>query len=93
MSQPAGVLVIGLERLLREWPLSGVLADLEGGPTTSINFGEHQGLQLLYAERLVETDRPDWVPTTGPAREWVERVYHERGKPVPAQLRPEDGRA
>ncbi len=73
-----------LDRLLRTWPLSGVIADLDGELTTPPDFGGHPGLQLLYAERLVATGRPGWVPTGGPAREWAERVFAERGRPLPA---------
>jgi hypothetical protein len=85
-------LAAAVETLLRAWPLSGVLADLDGEPTTPPEFGGHPGLQLVYAERLLATGRAGWVPTTGPAREWVERVYSERGKPVPA-LPKEEARA
>ena len=81
-----GPLTTELERILREWPLSGVLADPDGRPTTSLEFGGHSGLQLLYAERLVRFNRPGWLPADGPAREWAERVYQERNKPVPAPL-------
>ena len=91
--QPESRLVKELDRLLRTWPLSGVLAELDGAPSTPTDFGGHSGLQLLYAERLVEIDRPGWVPPTGPGREWVERVYHERGNPVPIQLPRENDRA
>jgi hypothetical protein len=77
-------LAAAVEAILRKWPLSGVLADLDGGPTTPPNFGGHPGLQLLYAERLVGTGRAGWVPAGGSASEWVERVCSERGKPVPA---------
>jgi hypothetical protein len=77
-------LAAAVETLLRAWPLSGVLADLDGEPTTPPEFGGHPGLQLLYAERLVTTGRPGWVPAGGAAREWVERVYSERDKPLPA---------
>src|SRR5262245_22559445 len=86
-----GALAIELARLLREWPLSGVLADLDGAPSTPPEFGGHPGLQLLYAERLVGVARPGWVPRDGPAREWVECVYQERGKPVPALPKEETG--
>lgn len=82
-----------VESILRAWPLSGVLADLDGEPTAALDFGGHPGLQLLYAERLVATGRPGWVPAAGPAREWVERVYHERGKPPPAAPPKEEARA
>jgi hypothetical protein len=83
-------LVKALDRILRAWPLSGVLADLDGTPTATLDFGGHPGLQLLYAERLAATDRVGWLPPPGPAREWVERVYHERGIPIPALVLEED---
>ena len=76
----AGEPAASLERLLRAWPLSGVLADLDGGPATPPEFAGHPGLQLLYAERLVVTGRPGWVPPAGPAREWAGRVFAERGR-------------
>ena len=83
-----------VETILRAWPLSGVLADLDGEPTAAdLEFGGHPGLQLLYAERLVATGRPGWVPKAGPARERVERVYQERGKPLPAAPPKEEDRA
>ena len=73
-----------LEPVLRKWPLSGVLADLDGEPTTAPDFDGHFGLQLLYAERLVKTARPGWIPKSDSAREWAERVFHERGRTLPA---------
>lgn len=78
-----GELAVGLDRLLRAWPLSGVLADLDGEPTTPPDFDDHPGLQLLYAERLVATGRVGWVPKDGPARARAERVFAERGRPLP----------
>lgn len=83
---PAGELTAAIDRVLRRWPLSGVLADLDGEPTTPPDFGGHPGLQLLYAERHAGTGRPGWVPAGGPAREWAERVYSERGRPLPTPL-------
>src|SRR5438477_435299 len=74
LRDPGVTLAAELERVFRAWPLSGVLADLDAEPTTDPAFGGHPGLQLLYAERLVRTGRPGWVPKAGPAREWVERV-------------------
>ena len=71
-----------LDALLRRWPLSGVLADLDGAPATAPEF-DHPGLRQLYAERLAATGRPGWVPRGGGSREWVERIFHERGRPVP----------
>jgi hypothetical protein len=82
-----------LDALLRRWPLSGVLADLDGEPTTPPDFGGHPGIQLLYAERPAGTGRPGCVPADGPAREWVERVFAERCKPVSAPVSEEDARA
>jgi MoxR-vWA-beta-propeller ternary system domain bpX4 len=90
LREPEIGLTAELDGLLRRWPLSGVLADLDGEPATPPEFGGHCGLQLLYAERLVATGRPGWVPKSGPAREWVERVYQERGKPMPAPLPKEE---
>jgi hypothetical protein len=78
-----------LDAILRRWPLSGVLADLDGAPTVVPEFGGHPGLQLLYAERLLRTSRPGWVPAGGPAREWAERVYSEAGRSLPVLLREE----
>ncbi|MDY3563312.1 hypothetical protein R5W23_004812 [Gemmata sp. JC673] len=85
-----GPLTVALDRLLRAWPLSGVLADMDGAPTTVPDF-RHAGLQMLYAERLASTRRAGWVPHGGPAREWAERVFAERGFDLPEPLR-EDAR-
>ncbi|MCE9560701.1 MAG: hypothetical protein K8U57_01475 [Planctomycetes bacterium] len=82
--EPDGELTRQLDALLRAWPLSGVLADLDGSPTTTPEFGNHPGLQLLYAERLAGTGRAGWVPVSGSAREYAERVHQELGKPLPA---------
>ena len=51
-----------LGHVLRFWPLSGVLSDLDEGPLVPLAFGEHPGLLLLYAERLAAHDRPAWRP-------------------------------
>ncbi len=91
LREPGGALVRALDRILRAWPLSGVLADLDGAPLVVPEFG-HPGVQLLYAERLAATGRAGWVPATGPARDWVERVFAERGGPVPVPLPQEDAR-
>jgi hypothetical protein len=68
-----------LAEILRQWPLSGVLADLPEGPGQPIDLGGHRGLMLLYAERLAEHEKPSWTPT-GEAMECVELVYHHLGK-------------
>ncbi len=92
LREPDGELVRQIEAVLRTWPLSGVLADLDGAPTTAPTFGEHPGLQMLYAERLAVTGRAGWVPVPPAAREWAERVHQELGKPLPA-LPPEEPHA
>jgi hypothetical protein len=90
LRQPEGALTIELDRILRMWPLSGVLANLDGKPSTKLDFEGHPGLQLLYAERLIETGQPGWVPQSEPTRSWVERVFRERGKPLPAYVAEEN---
>jgi hypothetical protein len=65
-----------LAGVLRRWPLSGVLADLDEGPETPLDFGGHPGLLLLYAERLARHARPAWRPE-GIGREYVELVAAE----------------
>ena len=67
-----------LADILRRWPLSGVLADIEEPPLGSTDFG-HAGLQLLYAERLAQHERPACLPK-GDALEYVEFVWQELGK-------------
>ncbi len=84
LRDPQGPLIAALEVLLRSWPLSGVLAGLDGRPLTAPSFGGHPGLQLLYAERLVDDAQPGWAPTDEAARAWAEHVFRERGKPMPA---------
>jgi hypothetical protein len=67
-----------LAAILRQWPLSGVLADLPEGPSEPIDLGGHRGLMLLYAERLAQHEKPTWTPT-GEAMAHVELVYHHLG--------------
>jgi hypothetical protein len=73
-----------LADLLQRWPLSGVLADIEDGPRTPLDFDGHRGLQMLYAERLARHQRPAWFPT-GPGFEAVELIWHDLGRD-PAML-------
>lgn len=80
---PDESLVAELELIARRWPLTGVLLDLEGSPTTLPEFAGHPGLQLLYAERFVENPREEWLPPEGSGREWIERICAERGRPMP----------
>jgi MoxR-vWA-beta-propeller ternary system domain bpX4 len=68
-----------LEKVLRQWPLSGVLADIEAEPLTPTDFGGHPGLLFLYAERLARHERTAWFPT-GPGREYVALAWAELGK-------------
>jgi hypothetical protein len=77
------VLTCSLSRLLRLWPLSGVLADVAEAPLTAPEFDGHPGLALLYAERLADHFKPAWVPGGGLAREYVELVFAERGIQLP----------
>lgn len=76
---PSDALVALLGRVLRQWPLSGVLADLEEGPTSPLDFGGHEGLMLLYAERLASREMPAWRPA-GRALDYVELVSGEPGR-------------
>jgi hypothetical protein len=78
---PGDVLAQKLESNLRRWPLSGVLAEISEAPVTPPDFG-HEGLALLYAERLAEHDKPAWAPS-GAALELLARVKEERKGTVP----------
>jgi hypothetical protein len=73
---PADLLTSLLAKVLRQWPLSGVLADIEDGPTIPLDFGGHPGLLLLYAERLAQNRKPAWQPD-GVGGEYVELVNRE----------------
>jgi hypothetical protein len=69
------------EGVLRRWPLSGVLSDVAEAPLTSLEFGAHHGLLLLYAERLAANDRLAWRPgQAGPGLEYYQLVTAERGR-------------
>jgi hypothetical protein len=76
--------------VLRRWPLSGVLSTIDDVPLTPLDFGGHEGLRLLYAERLAARERANWFPAHR-GLEWVERVYHgQRRRWPPACLRVEE---
>jgi hypothetical protein len=77
--EPAGALAVRLEDLLRRWPLSGVLAEVEPGPLTPVEFGGHRGLLLLYAERFADRPRPAWL-VEGPAREYLDLILAQRNQ-------------
>jgi hypothetical protein len=91
-SDPLGEL---LGRILREWPLSGVLAELDEGPISPLDFGGHPGLGLLYAERLADHDRSGWRPDPSSiARDPYDLVLAERSsakpEPSPGPARADD---
>jgi hypothetical protein len=82
---PADRLTTLLADVLRRWPLSGILADIDEKPLAAIDFDGHVGLCLLYAERLARNEKPAWVPH-GLAQAYVELVYGELGKDPSALL-------
>ena len=59
---PDDPMILMLKTLLREWPLSGILAEIDESPTSRLDFCGHPGLCLLYSERLAHHDRPSWYP-------------------------------
>jgi hypothetical protein len=76
---PSDPLIERLAGVLRQWPLSGVLSDVEEPPTCPLDFGRHPGLLVLYAERLGGNDRPAWRPDlSSPAWEYHELVNQGR---------------
>jgi hypothetical protein len=80
---PADPLIRLLGEILRGWPLSGVLSDLEEQPLIPLDFGGHPGLLLLYAERLAANDRPSWRPDpSSPAWAYHELVLQDRSVPT-----------
>ncbi len=79
---PDDPLATRLAELFRGWPLSGVLSDLDQGPDTPIDFGEHDGLWIRYAERLADRDRKGWEPAVSHGQEileWVIDATERRG--------------
>jgi hypothetical protein len=74
---PSDALLGLLSGVLRQWPLSGVLADLDEGLSAPLDLGEHPGLLLLYAERWAQHERPAWRPE-GRALDYVELVLRDR---------------
>jgi len=77
------VLVKLLVDTFRRCPLTGVVADVVDDPIADLSFGGHSGLQLLYAERLAENFRPNWLPSEGRTREAVELVFQQKGRVWP----------
>jgi hypothetical protein len=74
---PDDLLPKRLADVLRQWPLSGVLSDVDDAPTTGLEFDGHPGLLLLYAERLARKEKAAWVPTKA-GLEYVELVKSGR---------------
>jgi hypothetical protein len=68
-----------LALLLRQWPLSGVLADVHDAPLTPPEFDGHAGLALLYAERLARHFKTEWLPS-GRGLDYFELVWQDLGK-------------
>jgi hypothetical protein len=67
-----------LADVLRRWPLSGALSDVEESPLGPTDFGGHPGLLLLYCERLAANDRPAWRPEpSSSAYDYYELVSRE----------------
>jgi hypothetical protein len=85
---PSDPFAMVLEKVLRQWPLSGVLAGLAEGPTTPLDFGGHEGLMLLYAERWMRNEAPAWRPE-GRTLEYAELVGAATGRDWP---KPRSGR-
>jgi hypothetical protein len=76
---PTDVLPQMLRETLLEWPLSGVLSDIADAPATAPDFGNHAGVNFLYAERLARHERSTWFPS-GLGMQYVELVWHESGR-------------
>jgi hypothetical protein len=75
---PTDPLIEILEDLLRQWPLSGVLSDVDEGPMVAPHFGGHPGLLMLYCERLLANDRPGWRPEpSSPAYDYYQLVSRD----------------
>ncbi|MGE3804124.1 MAG: hypothetical protein AB7K24_05560 [Gemmataceae bacterium] len=82
---PEDPLTLRLTDVLRQWPLSGVRADVGEAPTTPPDFDGHRGLQLCYAERWAENEKHAWLPA-GAAFEFLPLVYHLLDRPLPAAV-------
>jgi hypothetical protein len=83
---PKDPLTLRLEEMLRRFPLSGVLADIDEPPLADVELAGHPGLLLLYAERLAHHPRSAWMPGEL-GRPCVELVFSERHLSVPSAER------
>jgi len=72
-----------LTDMLRRCPLTGVLSDVDQDPIGDLSFAGDSGLQLLFAERLAEHFRPNWLPAEGRTREAIELVFQQKGRAWP----------
>lgn len=70
-----------LGETLRDCPLTGVMAEKLEAPTGDLELGGHPGLRMLYAERLSNHFKAEWIPAPGPTRETAEWVFQQAGKP------------
>ncbi|HYT95131.1 MAG TPA: hypothetical protein VEL76_40815 [Gemmataceae bacterium] len=87
---PADRLTELLAVVLRQWPLTGVLSAVEEPPLAPLDFGDHPGLLLLYAERWAVTRKTAWLPR-GKGFEHLERVWHDLGHDRAALPHPLEG--
>jgi hypothetical protein len=71
-----------LEAILRQWPLSGVVSELETGPGSPPDLCGHPGLMLLYAERWAGRRNDAWRPAES-LDDYVELVATDRGRDRP----------
>jgi hypothetical protein len=85
-ADPADRLATQLADILRHWPLSGVLADIDEPPVVAPAFDGHPGLCMLYAERLARHEKPAWLPRRA-GLEYLELVYQDLGKDPAALIR------
>jgi MoxR-vWA-beta-propeller ternary system domain bpX4 len=76
---PDDPLVERVASVLLRWPLSGVLSDVAEAPVPPMDLGGHPGILLLYAERLIDNDRPGWRPPQSTlAWDYYQLVSYER---------------
>lgn len=80
-------LTVRLREVLRDCPLTGVMAGELEPPTGDLSFGGHPGLQMRYAERLMTAVKPGWQPTDGPTRPVTEWVFQQAGRELEEEAR------
>ncbi|RUL85745.1 hypothetical protein [Tautonia sociabilis] len=86
---PDDVLSRRLDEVLRRWPLSGVLADLDASPESPTDFDGHEGLLLRFSERLIDHERRSWAPGSPLGREILALALEAAGRPRSALLGPD----